>query len=72
METINQDIIKYSKELKLPIFRRDYKELAIEAVTGRLDYEEFLLKLMEREYESDWRIGKNPKYERPNSLQKCT
>lgn len=51
MDTINQDIIKYSKELRLPVFRRDFKELAGEAATQRLDYEEYLLNLMEREYE---------------------
>jgi DNA replication protein DnaC len=51
METINQDIIKYSKELKLPVFRRDFKELATESASQRLDYEEYLLRLMERQYE---------------------
>jgi DNA replication protein DnaC len=48
---IDQDIIKYSKELRMPVFRRDYKQLAQEAAVDRIDYEEFLLKLMEREYE---------------------
>ena len=51
METINEDIIKYSKELRLPVFRRDFKTLAAEAASQRLDYEEFLLNLMEREFE---------------------
>ena len=51
MDTINQQIITYSKELRLPAFRRDYKELAIEAARERLDYEAYLVKLMEREYE---------------------
>jgi len=51
MDTINNDIVRYSKELRLPVFRRDFKELASEAASQRLDYEEFLLKLMEREYE---------------------
>lgn len=51
MDTINQDIIKYSKELRLPVFRRDFKELASEAATQRQEYEEYLLTLMEREYE---------------------
>ena len=35
----------------MPAFRRDYKELAMEAARERLDYEDYLLKLMEREYE---------------------
>jgi len=51
MNTTSEDIIKYSKELKLPVFRRDFKELAIEAATERLDYEDYLLRLMEREFE---------------------
>jgi DNA replication protein DnaC len=51
METINQDIEKYSKELRLPVFRRDYKNLASEAATQRLNYEEYLLNLMVHEYE---------------------
>lgn len=51
MHTINEDIIKYSKELRLPAFRSDFKELAAEAAKGHLNYEEYLLRLMEREYE---------------------
>jgi DNA replication protein DnaC len=51
MDTINQQITAYSKELRLPVFRRDYKELAKEAARDRLDYEAYLVKLMEREYE---------------------
>lgn len=35
----------------MPAFRRDYKELAMEAARERLDYEDYLVKLMEREYE---------------------
>lgn len=51
MDTINENIIRYSKELKLPVFRRDYKELATQAAVGRMEYEEYLLQLMEREFE---------------------
>lgn len=51
MDTTQNDIIKYSKELRLPVFRRDFKELATEAATQRLDYEDYLLRLMEREFE---------------------
>jgi hypothetical protein len=51
MDTINQQITTYSKELRLPAFRRDYKEPAIEAAGERLNYEDYLVKLMEREYE---------------------
>jgi len=52
MDNINQQIIEYSKALRLPIFRRDYKELASDAAKDRIDYEEYLLKLMEREWET--------------------
>jgi len=49
--TINQNIIKYSKELRLPIFRRDFKTMAKQAASERIDYEEFLFRLMEKEFE---------------------
>jgi len=49
--TINERIVGYSKELKLPVFRRDFIALAKEAAMERMDYEDFLLQLMEREYE---------------------
>jgi DNA replication protein DnaC len=48
---INERIIEYSKELRLPVFRREFKGLAKEAAAERLNYEDFLLQLMEREYE---------------------
>ena len=51
MDTINRQITAYSKELRLPVFRRDYKELATEAARQGLGYGAFLVKLMEREYE---------------------
>ncbi|GAA3573547.1 IS21-like element helper ATPase IstB [Snuella lapsa] len=51
-KTINQRIENYSKELRLPVFRRDFTALAKEAASQRLNYEDFLLQLMEREYEA--------------------
>ena len=50
-QDINEQIIKYGKELRLPVFRREYKQQAIEAAKGQLDYETYLLRLMEKEYE---------------------
>ncbi|UZO79989.1 IS21-like element helper ATPase IstB [Aquimarina sp. ERC-38] len=50
-KTINQRIVDYSKELRLPVFRRDFSQLAKEAAMEGMDYEHFLLQLMEREYE---------------------
>lgn len=52
MNTIEENIQKYSKELRLPVFRRDFKELASEAAMNRLDYEAYLLQLLEREYDN--------------------
>lgn len=51
-KTTNQRIVDYSKELRLPVFRRDFTALAKEAATQGLNYEDFLLQLMEREYEA--------------------
>lgn len=47
---INDAIIQYSKELRLPAFRQDFKAQAKEAAQQRMDYEEFLFHLLEREY----------------------
>ncbi len=49
-QNTNQQIINYSTELRLPVFRRDFKEIAIEAAKLNQDHETFLLTLMEREY----------------------
>lgn len=51
MNKINENIIKYSKELRLPTFRRDFKEVAKQAATERINFEKFLLRLMEKEFE---------------------
>jgi len=50
-QDINEQIIKYGKELRLPVFRQEYKQQAIEAAKEQLDYETYLLRLMEKEYE---------------------
>lgn len=52
LNDINEQIIKYSKELRLPTFRQAFKEQAIEATKQKYDYETFLLHLMEKEYET--------------------
>ena len=46
-----ENIIRYSKELRLPVFRRDFTQIAQEAASDNIEYEEFLLRLMEREFE---------------------
>lgn len=50
-KTVNENIIRYSKELRLPVFRQEFKQMAEEAAKERMEYEEFLLNLMEREFE---------------------
>src|SRR5690554_2667472 len=47
---MDENIITYSKELRLPAIRRYYKEYAQEAARAHLDYELFLLNLMEKEF----------------------
>ncbi|RLB66718.1 MAG: AAA family ATPase [Deltaproteobacteria bacterium] len=49
---IKEQIIQYSKGLRLPVFRRDFEEVARDAARERLDYEAYLLRLMEKEYET--------------------
>lgn len=51
-KAINDQIIGYSKELRLPTFRKDFVEVAKEAASEGAQYEEFLLQLMQREYET--------------------
>ena len=51
IENIDRRIIAYSKELKLPVFRRDYKQIAQEAAKDHQDYETFLMYLMEKQWE---------------------
>jgi DNA replication protein DnaC len=49
---IKEQIVQYSKELRLPVFRRDFEETARESAKEGVDYEAFLLRLMEKEYET--------------------
>ena len=51
IQDIDQQIINYSRDLKLPVFRRDFKELAQEAAKEHHDYENYLKSLMEKQYE---------------------
>jgi len=47
---LKEKIIHYSKELRLPTFRRDYKVKAEQGAQNNLSYEAYLLELMENEY----------------------
>lgn len=47
---INQQVDKFSRALRLPAFRKEYLQQASQATTENLPYEEYLLRLMEREY----------------------
>src|SRR5690606_29690148 len=48
---INEAIVNYSKELRLPAIRQQFKAQAKEAAQQRMEYETFLFHLLEREYE---------------------
>lgn len=47
---IKEQIIKYSKELRLPTFRGEFEAYASEAAKQQASYEEYLHSLMEKEY----------------------
>ncbi len=49
---IKSEITRYSKELRLPVFRSEFEQVAREAAKESADYETFLLRLMEREYDT--------------------
>ncbi len=49
---IKSEIIRYSKELRLPVFRNEFEQVARDAAKEGTDYETFLLRLMEREYDT--------------------
>ena len=49
---IKEQIIHYSKELRLPTFRRDCQIKAEQAAIDNQSYEAYLLSLMEQEYKS--------------------
>ncbi len=49
---IKTQIIRYSKELRLPVFRNEFEQMAQQAAKDRSDYETFLLQLMEKEYDT--------------------
>lgn len=47
-----QDIIVYSKELRLPTFRKNYETSAVEAARDHQSFEEYLHGMMQNEYEA--------------------
>jgi DNA replication protein DnaC len=49
---VKAEITRYSKELRLPVFRNEFEQVAQDAAKERSDYETFLLRLMEREYDT--------------------
>jgi DNA replication protein DnaC len=49
---IKSEIIRYSIELRLPVFRNEFEQVAQESAKDGADYETFLLRLMEREYDT--------------------
>lgn len=51
-QQIKEQIIHYSKELRLPTFRRDYKIKAEQGAKDNQSYEAYLLDLMDNEYQT--------------------
>lgn len=49
---IKAEITRYSKELRLPVFRNEFEQVAQDAAKEGADYETYLLRLMEREYDT--------------------
>jgi DNA replication protein DnaC len=49
---IAQDIMAYTKELRLPTFRKNYQEAATEAARENLSFEQYLHALLMQEYEA--------------------
>ncbi|MFH0785913.1 MAG: IS21-like element helper ATPase IstB [Pseudomonadota bacterium] len=49
---ITQEIISYSKELRLPTFRKNYESAALEAACENLSFEQYLHGLLQQEYEA--------------------
>jgi len=47
---IDENIISYSKELRLPALRKEFKLIATESAKEACSYEEYLLKILETEY----------------------
>ena len=50
-DTLSERIIDYTKELKLPGIRKNFKEESVDAGDNDISYEEFLNNLLEKEYE---------------------
>lgn len=49
---IKAQITRLSKELRLPVFRNEFEQVAQDAAREGADYETFLLRLLEREYDT--------------------
>jgi DNA replication protein DnaC len=50
-ENINSKIVEYTKELKLPGVRKHFQDTLVAASGAELGYDEYLLLLLEKEYE---------------------
>ncbi len=51
-KNLAQDIMAYTKELRLPTFRKNYQEAATEAARENLSFEQYLHGLLLQEYEA--------------------
>ena len=51
-QDMGEQIVRYSKELRLPSVRQDFEERARQAALQKSSYEEYLLDLLQNEYHS--------------------
>jgi DNA replication protein DnaC len=51
MEDINEKIVHYSRQLRLPGFRKNYQSLQEEMPGDKMDYNDYLGRLLELEYQ---------------------
>ena len=51
MEDINEKIVHYSRQLRLPGFRKNYQSLQEEMSGDKMDYNDYLGRLLELEYQ---------------------
>ena len=62
---VNKMLIEaYLKKLKMPQVAKTYESLAREAADNNLDYEEYLLCVLEQEYTNGKTIGSREEYDK--------
>lgn len=60
----NEEVVNFSKELKLPTVRKDYEDQVKESMDTDASYEEFLARLLEREMDTRQESAKSNRIRR--------